>query len=381
MSDDFAADLEEQVNRELLRLHARDKAAFIYGEAKRQTSTSRSRQHDGASFFLDLPATPPALWGKGSEILWADGEPLMIAGDDGTGKTTIVHQLMAARMGLFDELLGQPVARTSGKVLYLAMDRPEQARRAGTRVFQHLDPVVLKEGLATWNGPLPVDILKSPSALADWIAEEFGTGISEVYADSMKDMAAKISDDGVGAGINSAIQEVIARGINWVGLHHNKKAQSDNRAPNTLADLYGSRWLTAGHGSVLFIERPKDQADNDVIMVRQLKEPMDKMKPLLAKHDRPAGRTNFIMAVSAVAQQVQSELKQRISDYLQAGGSDGRVQKDICAVIGGTKMKVTKALEEMHINDDLKLKRDVKLASGQKGIVYWHPMHAPGDAV
>lgn len=373
MSD--SADYQAKVNRYLEDLAVRDEAQSLFTAAKRAKATTRSRQHDGDEMFIDLPDTPPALWGKDSQILWADGEPLMIAGDDGTGKTTIVHQLMAARLGLFDSLFGLPVLPTGGRILYLAMDRPQQARRAGHRVFQHLDRDVLQKRLVAWQGPIPVDILKAPGALADWIAEEFGTDITEVYADGLKDMAAKISDDGVGAGLNSAIQEVIARGINWVGLHHPKKAQADNKTPNTLADMYGSRWLTAGHGSVLFIERPKDATDNDLITVRQLKEPMDKLTPLLAKHDRPTGRTTVVSTLGTIAQQTRSDQERRISNYVEMAGVDGQKQTDICTFIGGNRANVIAVIKAMYNNDDLKFKQN------GKAHMYYHPLHAPADAI
>lgn len=375
MSDDFDVPLEKLANWEYKRLKARDLAAQHLAEEKRQAANARSRQDDGEELFMNLPDQPPALWGEDSQILWADGEPLMIAGDDGTGKTTVVHQLMAARLGQFDSVLNHAVAPARGRILYLAMDRPQQARRAGHRIFKLMDRDVLQKRLVAWVGPLPVDILKSPGTLADWIAEEFGTDITEVYADSYKDLAAKISDDAVGAGINSAIQEVIARGVNWVGLHHPKKAQDTNKTPNTLADMYGSRWLTAGHGSVLFLERQKDQTDNDVIQVKQLKEPMDKMAPMVARHDRTTGLTHFVSSVQSAAAMASSDRRARITAYVLSGGPQGREQKDICAIIGGRKESVIKELHDMHATQDLKLK------VVNRSNIWWDPSHAPGDAV
>ena len=52
---------------------------------------------DGAAFALDAPTHVEAVWGDGSRVLWAQGEPLMIAGPDGVGKTTIGQQLTLAR--------------------------------------------------------------------------------------------------------------------------------------------------------------------------------------------------------------------------------------------------------------------------------------------
>jgi hypothetical protein len=44
---------------------------------------------DGARFILDQPSTIPAVWGEGAQVLWAEGEALMIAGGQGLGKTTL----------------------------------------------------------------------------------------------------------------------------------------------------------------------------------------------------------------------------------------------------------------------------------------------------
>lgn len=267
---------------------------------RRQAASTKPRRVSGGEFFLDIPKDPPVLWGDGSRILWVDGEPLMLCGDDGTGKSTIDHQLIAMRLGLLptDQLLGYAVAEAKGRVLYLAMDRPEQARRAGGRLFPALFAEekfrdVLNERLVVWRGPLPVDPLSSPDALADWLHNEFGSDLSEVHADSLKDIAPRLTDDAVGSGLNTAIQEVISRGVNWVGLHHQRKANNENKRPEQLSDVYGSRWITAGHGSVLMLVKASEE-NKDYVELRQLKEPMDRIPALLLKHDRATGRTHEV---------------------------------------------------------------------------------------
>jgi hypothetical protein len=278
-------------------------------------------------------------------------------------------------LGLFDSLLKLPVKPTEGRILYLAMDRPQQARRAGARLFSSADQGTLRERLAVWQGPLPVDVLKAPGALADWIVQQFGSEVSEVHADSLKDMASKLSDDSVGSGLNSAIQEVIARGINWVSLHHQRKASGDNKKPNALADIYGSRWLTAGHGSVMMLSRPTDTADNDVVEVRQLKEPMEKISPFLARHDRTTGRTQFVMDLKSTTAQAANDRRARIAAYVLAGGTQGREQSDICAAIGGRKQLTIDELHAMHNDLDLRLKKVGRTNT-------WYDInHAPVDAV
>ena len=51
---------------------------------------------DGGTFILDIPEAIPALWGDGDDVLWAQGESLMIAGPLGLGKTTLAILLMRA---------------------------------------------------------------------------------------------------------------------------------------------------------------------------------------------------------------------------------------------------------------------------------------------
>ena len=82
----------------------------------------------GAEWLLQLPEAPPAIWGKGEQVLWAQGEALMIAGGPGLGKTTLAGQLVRGRLGLQRSVLELPV-EPGGTLLYLAMDRPQQIGR------------------------------------------------------------------------------------------------------------------------------------------------------------------------------------------------------------------------------------------------------------
>src|SRR5258708_5612130 len=117
--------------------------------------------------ILDEPETPPALWGDGDAILWAEGESLIIAGPDGTGKTTLAGHLVRARLGIGDEnVLGMPVAPGKRNTLYLAMDRPRQARRSLRRLFTTADRDVLDGKLRLWQGPPPPGPARPPRMLA-----------------------------------------------------------------------------------------------------------------------------------------------------------------------------------------------------------------------
>lgn len=50
------------------------------------------------SFILDESALPAAWWGAGESVLAACGESLIIAGPQGTGKSTIAQQLALGRV-------------------------------------------------------------------------------------------------------------------------------------------------------------------------------------------------------------------------------------------------------------------------------------------
>jgi len=359
---------EDQEERHYQRLHAEHRAKVRFQAdltEARHGQHSQSRLVDGAAFFLDLPEQAPVLWGDGSDVLWMGGEPMMIAGDDGTGKSTIDHQLIACRLGLRDSLLGYSVAPATGRVVYLAMDRPQQARRAGARLF----PAVLEgdrfrarlhDQLAVWSGPLPVDVLRSPEVLADWLFVTFGDDISEVHADSLKDIHAGLSKDEIGSGINSAIQEVVARGVNWVTLHHQRKASGENKAPDKLSDVFGSRWLSAGHGSVLMLVKG-GESDKDYIELKQVKEPDNRIRPLLLKHDRANGRTSVVEAELTVEQALGLAGQVGASALELAAAAYGKAARDVSPA---EKKKVERSLAAMVARDEV---RKVNAASGGAG--------------
>jgi len=56
------------------------------------------RMLQGGAFILDAPKDVPAVWGE--------GEPLILAGPSGVGKTTLAQQLVLARLGLAGPVLG-----------------------------------------------------------------------------------------------------------------------------------------------------------------------------------------------------------------------------------------------------------------------------------
>ncbi|MEU1303322.1 AAA family ATPase [Streptomyces shenzhenensis] len=247
----------------------------------------------GGSFFLNVPSTPPAVWGTGGDVLWAEGEALVLAGPQGVGKTTIAHQLIRARLGLQDSVLGFPV-EPGKRCLILAMDRPAQTRRAGLRIFGRDDEAFLNDHLVVWEGPPPYDLAKRTDILAAMCKK---AGADTVLVDSIKDGAIGISNDEVGAGYNRARQKALAEGVQVLENHHTKKAGTNGSEPNTLADVYGSTWITAGAGSVLMLW---GEPGDPIVTLRHLKQPMDEVGPYQLLHDHPTGMTTIRHTVDLI---------------------------------------------------------------------------------
>jgi replicative DNA helicase len=249
----------------------------------------------GGAFVLDAPERVPAVWGAGDEVAWASGEPLLLVGPQGVGKTTIAQQLALARIGLLPKVLGWPVQPGAGRVLYIAADRPEQARRSFRRMVCPENRPILDELLVVWRGPLAHELARRPRQLAEMAAEQEA---DTVVVDSLKDVAVKLTDDEVGATVNRAFQEAVADGIEVAGLHHQRKEQRGAGKPKALADVYGSTWITAGCGSVLLLW---GEPGDPVVDLTHLKQPAVEVGPVKVLHDQETGTSSLLERVDAYA--------------------------------------------------------------------------------
>ncbi|TDV40108.1 DnaB-like helicase N-terminal domain-containing protein [Actinophytocola oryzae] len=238
---------------------------------------------DGAAFLLDAPNDMPAVWGNGNDVLWAEGEALMICGGNGVGKTTLAAQLVRCRLNLDTDVLGYPVKPGARRVLYLAMDRPAQIQRALRRAFDPEERQVLADALVFWKGPPVADMAERPFLLRQMCEQ---ADADTVIVDSLKDAAIGLSADEVGAGWNRARQAAVSSGIEVLELHHLVKRNANGGRPESIEDVYGSAWLTAGLGSAILL----DGAPGDpLVKFKHLKQPMNELGPWEVVHDHDHG--------------------------------------------------------------------------------------------
>jgi replicative DNA helicase len=277
-------DLERQVRR---LLASRDRERQGDGDDEQHDRGDlRSRMIRGDEFILDAPDQLPLVWGDDDNAIWAEGQSLEIVGPIGTGKTSIAGQLVRARLGLSDRLLGFPVQPGRRNVLVLACDRAPQIAQAFRRSATEDERDVLHERCLVWRGPPPADFAKCPEMLLELaLAADADT----VIIDSFKDVAIGLAKDEVGAGLNNAIQLALVAGVEVVGLHHQRKGQ-DGKPPKTLEDVFGSTWITAGAGSVILLW---GEAGDPIIDLSQLKPLAATIGPWKIEHDHDQGATTI----------------------------------------------------------------------------------------
>jgi replicative DNA helicase len=159
-----------------------------------------------------------------------------------------------------------------------AAHQPERARgetrpAPGTGLVEGVPEVRLGVG----------EVARQPERLAEWAKAQ---GAGTVAIDALKDVAARLSEDETGSGITRAWNHVLAEGIEIVANHHQRKATGENRKPNTLDDVYGSAWITAGAGSVVLLW---GKAGDPVVELSQLKHAAGEVGPFKVAIDFTTG--------------------------------------------------------------------------------------------
>lgn len=247
-----------------------------------EQAETRQRFISGDVFLSAAADEIPAVWGDGHRVAWASGESLIIAGGPGVGKTTVGAQLVRARI-TGGSVLDMPV--TPGRrVLYLAMDRPSQIARALRRNLGDVPDETLRDRLTFWKGPPLADVARHPETL---IGLAQLADADTIVVDSLKDAAIKLSEDETGAAYNRARQYCTANGVEVLELHHSVK-RIEGRPQ--LADLYGSQWIAAGAGSVIFLG---GVAGDPIVNLWHVKTPAEEVGPYKVMHDHTRGTSHI----------------------------------------------------------------------------------------
>lgn len=275
-----------------------DDAAPVDDAQVQDAPRTRYRFTPGGSFILDAADRHASWWGGGDAILGAEGEALLIAGPQGTGKSTLGQQLSLGASGFpeYSELLGLPITATRGRVLYLAMDRPRQIARSLRRMVGAAWRDELDARVSVWTGPPPFDLAKHPSVLRQMCED---AGASFVVVDSLKDAFLGLTDDEAAAAWNRARQTALAAGIDVCELHHTRKAGQGKGATDSpgVDSIYGSTWITSGCGSVVLLTgAPGDP----IVGFHHVKQPMSPVGPFKLLHDQDEGRTSVWHAADLV---------------------------------------------------------------------------------
>jgi replicative DNA helicase len=228
-------------------------------------------------------AATDVLWGSSDSPLWTRGESLVVVGRDGVGKSTLAQRLALARAGFGEPaLLGLPVAVSERPTLYCASDRPAQVRRSLRRMVTEEDCELLDARLRISVGFPDFDICEQPEALVEIAAAE---GAGTVVIDSVKDFVSDVSRDDVGHAVNKMSQALLSNDIEVVLLHHERKDRK-GRSPS-IADVHGSRWITAGAGSIIALDGVPGGRS---LTLRHLKQPSGPVGPLALRHHPLQGR-------------------------------------------------------------------------------------------
>ncbi|MER6048983.1 DnaB-like helicase N-terminal domain-containing protein [Streptomyces sp. NPDC001793] len=259
-------------------------------ERSRTTAGSRLDRYmsDGWDFVTETGAPADPLWGTPEQTAWAKGESLMIVGPPGVGKTTLAHQVVLARLGVYEAVLDLPVAEGE-RVLYLALDRPPQIARALRRHLGPRDEPTLRDRLRVWSGPLPTTLDKEPHLLAELAAAHKA---DTVVIDSLKDAVSRLTEDEAAIAYNNARQHALREGAQVLELHHQRKSTAE--APRdqrpVLDRVYGSTWFVSGAGSVLFVA---GEAGDPAVKIHHLKTPTGEIGPLPVIHNHERG-TSYV---------------------------------------------------------------------------------------
>lgn len=242
---------------------------------------------------LDVPDAP-AIWGDEESPYSSEGQAWMIAGADGTGKTSLACQYVKARLGLPTwEMWGLPVRtlERDASVIYVAMDRPVQIRQALARGMDDLSKKAIRGRFHMWTGPTP-HLLSTLEGQEWMLARVQDRHAGLVVFDSRKDLG-DVLDNRAVSGIARCIALLVSEGIEVLILHHTNKGGGIS-----LESIQGFREVFSGLGSVLILEGKPGGDEITVHHAKPIKRPHEALR---VRHDHATGRSVVVALPEGVA--------------------------------------------------------------------------------
>lgn len=312
------------------------------------------RLMSGGTFVAGAELGPGPLHGDGDDVLHAAGEPTLVVARTGLGKSTYAQNYLLHRVALrIEPWLGLPVAPLpiNRSILYIAADRPRQIQRSLRRMVSTIDYPILDEGVLFWRGPLPFLINQDPLRLAAFVrALEVSTKrqFDEVVLDSLKDVAVDLAKDEGGSAVAVALARLVADDRNVLVLHHERKGERiAKKVPGSIDDIYGSQFLGACAGNVIYLY---GEPGAHILTLHHLKQSSDQVGPLTIRHDHTTGRLDLESSPNLLA-----VLRRR---------PQGMTAKDACLTLYGDENPSANTIEKARrrldrlVNDGLARRRD-----------------------
>ena len=115
--------------------------------------------------------------------------------------------------------------------------------------------------------PMPLGKLDAANAFFEKVIKEHK--LEWIAIDSLQKIyTGKLSDDEIRGFFNYLASLRQRYGFYVWLVHHNRKAQGDNKRPNTLDDVYGSMYITAEPDAILALWQPVNSKDLEVIELK-----------------------------------------------------------------------------------------------------------------
>lgn len=191
----------------------------------------------------------------------------VLSGQPGCGKTTLSLQL-AMHMACGKDFLGWEFDKPV-KVLFVSMEMPQQDIQFFMSqmldVFDEAEQDLLRKnfGVIPIGYGVPIDTEEGIAKIEQVISYHKPYG---VFMDSLGVAVANLKDEVIRTSFDSLARLREQYHCFFWLIHHNRKAQIENKKPYELADLFGSQYIGAGastalimyqHGSKTFVKSVK----------------------------------------------------------------------------------------------------------------------------